>query len=169
MDEPILLYVIRHGLAEERGEAYPDDSLRPLTATGIRRLKEIGQGLRALGVQFDEIVTSPFVRTRQTAEVLARTFRRRPPVKDEAALAAGARPQAIIAALGKHHERRRLAVVGHEPDVGELAARLIGARGALEFKKGAVCCIAVDALPPTGAGHLQWFLPPRALRRLGGS
>lgn len=166
MDEPISLYIIRHGLAEARGEAYPDDSLRPLTADGIRRLKEIGQGLRALDVQFDAIVTSPFVRTRQTAEVLARAVAGRPPITNEPALAAGASPQAVLAVLAKHAGRRRIALVGHAPDVGELAARLIGARSGLEFKKGAVCCIAVDALPPARAGALQWFLPPRMLRQL---
>src|SRR5438552_8109471 len=62
------LYLIRHGLAAERGEAYPDDSKRPLTSRGIQRLKREAKALNALDVSFDVILTSPFVRTRQTAE-----------------------------------------------------------------------------------------------------
>jgi hypothetical protein len=61
---------------------------------------------------------------------------------------------------------RRIVLVGHEPDLGELAARLIGARGNIEFKKGAVCLIEVDGATPGGPGTLQWMLPPKALRAL---
>ncbi len=60
----------------------------------------------------------------------------------------------------------RLALVGHEPDMGELAARFLGARGHIEFRKGAVCAIDVDGAMPAGPGTLRWFLPPRVLRRL---
>jgi phosphohistidine phosphatase SixA len=57
--------------------------------------------------------------------------------------------------------------VGHEPAIGSLAARLIGSRHSLEFKKGAIARVDVSALPPTGAGSLHWFLTPRLLRKLG--
>jgi phosphohistidine phosphatase SixA len=59
-----------------------------------------------------------------------------------------------------------VALVGHEPDMGELAARLLEARGQLEFRKGAVCAIDVHSATPAGPGTLRWFLPPRVLRRL---
>ena len=65
---------------------------------------------------------------------------------------------------GRKH--RRLALVGHEPDLGELATRLLAARGQVEFRKGAVCAIDVDAALPGGPGTLRWLLPPRVLRRL---
>ena len=58
-------------------------------------------------------------------------------------------------------------MVGHEPCLGELAARLLGMRKPLEFKKGAICRIDVTALPPTGPGRLRWFLTPRILRTMG--
>ncbi len=67
----IELYLIRHGVAEERGEAWPDDFKRPLTADGMSRLRKSVRGLARLGVSFDVIVTSPLVRTRQTAEAVA--------------------------------------------------------------------------------------------------
>jgi phosphohistidine phosphatase SixA len=61
-----------------------------------------------------------------------------------------------------------VALVGHEPSIGMVAARLLGARDAIPFKKGAVCRIDVATLPPTEPGQLQWFLPPRVLRALAG-
>jgi phosphohistidine phosphatase SixA len=61
----------------------------------------------------------------------------------------------------------RVALVGHEPNLGELAAQLIGARSPLEFKKGGICRIDFDVLPPKGAGTLRWFLTPKMLRKLG--
>ena len=61
----------------------------------------------------------------------------------------------------------RIALVGHEPNIGELAARLTGARTPLEFKKGAICRIDFEVFPPKGTGHLRWFVPPRMLREIG--
>jgi len=73
----------------------------------------------------------------------------------------------VIEAIKTHAKRhRRLALVGHEPDLGELAARLLGARGTVQFKKGAVCAIDVDGATPGGPGTLRWLLTPRALRAL---
>ena len=61
------LYLIRHGIAAERGPEYPDDSKRPLTGKGIAALKREAKALNGLGVTFDLIITSPLTRTRQTA------------------------------------------------------------------------------------------------------
>jgi phosphohistidine phosphatase SixA len=63
--------------------------------------------------------------------------------------------------------KARVALVGHEPNLGELAALLIGARNPLEFKKGGICRIDFDMLPPKGGGMLRWFLTPKMLRHLG--
>jgi len=69
--------------------------------------------------------------------------------------------------LARYAKNHAVALVGHEPNLGELAARLIGARRALEFKKGGVCRIDLETLPPkSGAGSLRYFLPPRLLRQL---
>jgi phosphohistidine phosphatase len=118
-------------------------------------------------MRVDEILTSPLVRTRQTAELLAAAFARPPKVTDLASLAVGGRPSAVIADLARFSKRRHLALVGHAPGIGDVAARLLGARHGLDFKKGAVCGIEVDALPPTRAGTLLWFATPRMLRSMG--
>jgi phosphohistidine phosphatase len=90
-----------------------------------------------------------------------------PRVTNLASLAVGAHPAAVTADLARWARRRHLALVGHAPDIGRVAARLIGSRHTIDFKKGAVCCIEVDGLPPPGPGELRWFLTPRMLRRLG--
>jgi phosphohistidine phosphatase len=162
------LYLIRHGLAAERGDEYPDDSKRPLTSQGISRVRKEARGLDELGVVFDQILTSPLVRARQTADVLAEAMKAKAPVATSDALAPAGTPAGVIQDLLKHAKKSsRIALVGHEPNMGELAARLVGARTPFDFKKGAVCLLEFDALPPKGVGHLRWFLPPRVLRKLG--
>ena len=160
------LYLIRHGIAEERGDDWPDDSKRPLTESGMERLKKEARGLGRLGVTLDIVLTSPLVRTRQTAEIVASAFNPRPHIVAVDSLAPSGTFQGLMADLEKQSKRARIALVGHEPGIGELAARLVGARQPLEFKKGAVCRIDVDALPPSGPGHLRFFLMPKALRSI---
>jgi phosphohistidine phosphatase len=131
-------------------------------------MKREGKALVTLDVTFDVILTSPLVRTRQTAEALASVFREPPPIVNAPSLAPGGTHNAIVDDLAKQsHRRKKIAVVGHEPGIGELAARLMGIRRPMEFKKGAICRIDVTALPPTGNGQLRWFLTPRILRKIG--
>jgi phosphohistidine phosphatase len=118
-------------------------------------------------VGFDQIVTSPLVRTRQTAEVFAEELKSKPPIATSDALAPAGSPALAIQEITKHVRKARVALVGHEPNLGELAGLLTGARTPLEFKKGGIARIDFDVLPPKGAGMLRWFLTPKMLRALG--
>lgn len=160
------LYLVRHGVAEERGERWPDDTKRPLTADGMTKMKKAARGLANLGVAFDIILSSPLVRARQTADILAAGLDASPPIVNIDSLAPGAPYATLVADLEKHARKLRIALVGHEPSIGELAARLIGSRHAIEFKKGAVCRIDLDELPPNGPGDLRWLIPPKVLREI---
>ena len=148
MADSIQLFLIRHGIAADRGPAWPDDGKRPLTEKGVARLRREVKALAALDVSFDLVLVSP-------------------PVTVTDALAPSGTPAQVVEELGKHTRRRRIALVGHEPNLGELAARLIGSRAAIDFKKGAICRIDVETLPPSRAGRLRWFATPRILRALG--
>ena len=161
------LYLMRHGLAADQGPAYPNDDERPLTSDGIDRLRVQVAGLRVLDVRLDRILTSPLVRAVQTAEILAAGIGCAAPLVIVDALRPGGRFDAVVAALARVGDARSVALVGHMPSMGELAARLIGAKEPLAFKKGSVCRIDVAALPPAGVGCLHWHVPPRALRALG--
>jgi phosphohistidine phosphatase len=164
MPGPYELYLIRHGVAEERGEAWPDDGKRPLSEEGISRLRKSARGLTGFVSELDVILTSPLVRTRQTAELIAGAFDPRPPIVAVEALAPGGAAAAVIAELEKQARRTRIALVGHEPGIGELAAKLIGSRHAIEFKKGAVCRIDLESLSVPTPGALRWFATPKMLR-----
>jgi phosphohistidine phosphatase len=166
MPGPFELYLIRHGIAEDRGETWPDDTKRPLTETGMSRMRKATRGLADLGVELDVILTSPLVRTRQTGEIVAAGLDPKPPLVNAEALAPGGTYSAIVAELEKQPRRTRIALVGHEPGIGELAARLIGSRHPIEFKKGAVCRIDLGEIPPNGPGDLRWMLTPKILRRI---
>lgn len=167
MAATIELYLVRHAIAAERGPKYPDDRLRPLTPAGAKKFAQSIPGLVAMDVVVDFVLTSPLLRARETAQILAAGLKPKPAIAEVEALAPGGRAQAINDAIRVHAKQyRRLALVGHEPDLGELAARLLGARGSVAFKKGGVCLIELDGATPTGPGTLRWMLTPKAVRAL---
>ncbi len=166
MAGPCELYLVRHAIAAERGEDWPDDDKRPLTTRGIARFEESVEGMRRLGVEVDEIFTSPLIRAKQTAELMASGLAGKPTVRTLDALAPGHTPGSVMAQLARAAKRRRIALVGHEPGLGELAAHLIGAGRALPFKKGGACRIDVESLTSRRAGALSWFVQPKLLRGL---
>ncbi len=166
MAGPCELYLVRHAIAADRGEDWPDDDKRPLTARGVARFRESVEGLRTLGVEVDEMFTSPLIRAKQTAELIASGLAGQPTVRTLDALAPGHAPGSVMAQLARAAKRRRIALVGHEPGLGELAAHLIGAGRALPFKKGGVCRIDVESLTSRRPGALSWFVQPKLLRGL---
>jgi phosphohistidine phosphatase len=162
-----LLYLVRHGIAEELGPQI-DDAERALTPEGRRRMKEIARGLRQLGAAPTLVLTSPLRRAQETAEIL------RAGVAPDARLALfppldnAHRPEDIVARM-PHAKQREIALVGHQPSLGQLASYLLtGSPGLvpLAFKKGGVAAISVHAMPPRSPGALEWFLTPRQLRSI---
>jgi len=160
------LYLIRHAIADEPGDTWPDDTKRPLTAEGISRMRKAARGLVRLGVHLDVVLASPLVRARQTAEIVAAAFDQRPPVVTATSLAPAGDYTDLLDDLQKHAKRTHIALVGHEPGIGELAARLAGSRRRFEFKKGSVCRIDVESIPPGRPGSLRWFVTPAILRAI---
>ena len=158
------LLLLRHGIAEERRVDLPDGS-RALTAEGRLRTEAVLQRLLELGLGCNLLLSSPLTRARQTAD-LARLAGLAPDLELAAALEpAGEIGPLLQLWLGDSSPRpgwRRLALVGHEPDLGLLAARLIGApAGAVTLKKAGV---ALVALPEDGrAARLKLLLNPRSL------
>ena len=162
------LYVIRHGIAEDSAPDGKDES-RALTDEGVEKLREVADGLDALEVRWDLVLTSPLVRARQTTDVLLKGMKKRggrPEVVVTSALVPEASPSAVLAELAGHPEASRIALVSHEPLVSSLAAQLLGSAVPLPFKKGGICRIDFDAAPPQGTGVLRWFAPPKVLRTL---
>jgi phosphohistidine phosphatase len=165
---PCALYLVRHGIAADLSAAFPEDAARPLTDEGAERLRVQFKALRRLDVEIEHVLTSPLVRAVQTAALLKEAFRNEPAVSVIDALRPGGKFDGLMAELARLPSVKGVALVGHEPSIGLVAARLLGARDAIPFKKGAVCRIDVATLPPAEPGQLQWFLPPRVLRGLAG-
>ncbi len=167
------VYLLRHAIAEPRDpEHYPVDADRPLTGTGRRRMVRAARGLRALCARLDLVLTSPLVRTRQTARIVVPLFRPRPPLRALRPLSPGGGAGGVFAALSQVPADASVLLVGHEPDLGRLAAAmLLDPRTDLpiEFKKGGLCRIDFEGVARPGAGRLVFHLPPRILRRLRGT
>jgi phosphohistidine phosphatase len=167
---------MRHGIAADLGEGgVLKDADRPLTLEGRAKLKQAAAGLSELGLKFNVILTSPLLRARQTAEVVAGVLDLQHRVKILDSLAPGRQfaegeggHAEIFLELGAYQFDRAL-LVGHMPDLSELASYLLTGNRNLnvEFKKGSICAIEVSSLPPRGPGLLRWLLTPRHMREMG--
>ena len=169
-DTPYEIYIMRHGIAEDLGVGDAmHDSDRKLTDEGKDKMRKIARGLKRLGVELDWIVSSPLRRARETAEIVSGVVGSKVPLDTCEALEPGESDDRLFAFLAVHPERRRMLLVGHEPDVSMLAARLMGAgrNVNLAFKKGACCLIVSEEFPGRSRGRLAWWLTPRQLCAIG--
>ena len=164
------LFLLRHGLAVEQTlPGYKLDSDRPLTAEGRTKTKRIAALLSHLEISFDLILTSPYVRARQTAEIVAEVLGASKKLKTSKHLAPGNHLKELVEELN-HPDRalNEVLLVGHEPDLTRSISILVtGKPGlALELKKGGVCKLEVAALRPSGCATLQWLLTPKLCSQL---
>jgi phosphohistidine phosphatase len=160
------LYIIRHAWAAERDSSqWPDDDLRPLTEEGKQRFAELVKKLVGRGMTPQVAATSPLVRCKQTAEILAAASPDGPKIVDLDGLRPGSDLEELLRwAAGQARRHERIAWVGHAPDVGRLAAALIGRPdGQIRFAKGAVAAIRFDGPPTLGGGELQWLVTAKLL------
>jgi phosphohistidine phosphatase len=164
------LYLIRHADAGSRDpKRYPDDSLRPLSVDGKTDMLRVARGMRRVGIEFDHLVDSGYVRARQTSECICDAYQiDRSFVKAMAELAPDTEPAASVTALRKLRGATRLAIVGHEPHLSRLAGYLIAANPdlPLELKKAGVCRVDLSRWN-AGSGVLVALLLPKVLRRIG--
>jgi phosphohistidine phosphatase len=161
--------LVRHAIALERDRArWRDDGERPLSADGKRKFRKAVAGLMKIVPKVDVLLTSPLVRTRQTADILS-AVAHWPKAVDTAELAPSGSPGAVLAVL-RGRKEARVAVVGHEPRLSELLVLCIGgpeARPFAPFKKGGVACVVFEGEVAAGKGTLTAFVPPKVLRRMG--
>ena len=154
---------MRHGIAEARDPAKKPDEARELTAQGKKRMRAAAAGLARLGVDPAEIVTSPLIRCRQTATIVADTLGVDGPREDER-LRPGTSLYRVIDLIVERAEADELLLCGHEPDCSQIVADLVGG-GDIEMRKGSVARIQLSAPRPRG-GTLIGLHAPRVLRRL---
>ncbi len=164
------LYLLRHAIAVKRGtEGYDTDSERPLTPKGESRMRDIARGMRALDLSCDLIFSSPYLRARQTAEIVAETFKDQEKVHISTALAPDGDAKKLIEELNKRYRSRQsIVLVGHEPYLSALISTLVTGDGnvVLVMKKGGLCKLSVGSLQFGRCAALAWLLTPRQLRSL---
>jgi phosphohistidine phosphatase len=161
------LLVVRHAIAFDRDPArWPNDALRPLTSEGKRRFRRAARGVGRWFPEIDLHLTSPLVRARQTAKILAETAGW-PEAKDLSALKPQTDPATTLDALSQL-DGERVSIVGHEPHLGRLIALCVAepAELHLELKKGAVVQIRFKDRFDAGAGMLVALVPPKVLREM---
>jgi phosphohistidine phosphatase len=160
----MLLYIVRHAWAEERdAERYPNDDHRPLTGEGKKRFAKMVEHLVDGGFRPTLIATSPLVRCRQTADLIVKHSPDAAKIVELDALRPGSDLNALMDWTAGQPDQA-IAWVGHAPDVGDLAASLIGDPGAaIRFAKGAVAAIEFDGEPAGGTGELNWLATAKLL------
>lgn len=163
------LYVMRHGIAVAApGPGIRSDQERPLSPKGLKRMRRAANGILALKLSFDRILTSPLLRAQQTAQVIAEVFHAEDRIAEIPELAPEGSVQKLLSSLAAYRGAKCLLLVGHQPLLGHTALFLLsGGNGVeMDLKKGGICCIEVDDLPPKKA-VLRWLLTPKQLRLLG--
>lgn len=161
------LYFIRHGIAADPTE-FATDAERPLTADGTQKTQKVAQRLQELGLHFDLILTSPLVRAEQTANLLSAVgLSKHLELSDD--LAPTGQLQTWLQWLEnwrKDSKKRTLALVGHQPNLGEWAETLVWGKSgnALVVKKAGVMGLTLpETGSPIGRSELFWLTPPKFL------
>lgn len=161
------LYILRHGLAGEFGDpSYPDDSRRPLTAEGKRKMLQAALGMKALGLSFDLAFASPYLRARQTAEIVCQQLDCLDILEITENLEPGRDPRKLIAEINEHNlKNKSVLITGHEPFLSGLIAYLISGshNSQIEFKKGALCKLEAGDLKYGRCAVLHWLLTSKQM------
>ncbi len=152
----------RHGIADS---TTPDET-RALTEEGKRKTRSAAEGLKTMETQFAQILTSPWTRAVQTAEIVADVLAL--PAPEVLPELAGDRSVAELFEALRRRQSGNLLLVGHQPLLGEAVATLLGASGKcqIDMRKSGACSLTVDAVPPKKPVVLNWMLGSRHLRSL---
>lgn len=164
------LIILRHAIAFPRdAKRWPDDAQRPLTMEGAKRARRAAAGLKRIADRPSLVLTSPFVRARDTAAIFAHAARWPEAVQCDALSPEGSPEDVLDTVRRRRGKAECAAVVGHQPHLGRLLALCLegDARAeAFELRKSAVVCVRFEDVPGAGQGVLEWLLQPRILRSL---
>lgn len=159
------LYLLRHGEAADHSDPhYPNDAARPLTPKGSKRTRQLANALRQMEVSFDVIFSSPLVRARQTAEIVARSLDLEKKLRLTNHLAPGGAFADLLAQVeNARSSAQAVLLVGHEPYLSGLISLLCtgGPTLAVEMKKGGLCRLEMETVKAGRCATLEWLLSPR--------
>lgn len=152
------LYLIRHGIAETISPSKPD-SKRELTAEGKEVLRKAAEGWKKIIKSFDIIVSSPYIRAVQTAEIIASVFNYKEKIIADKSIASGHNPEHLLEFL-KQFNKKEIAIVGHEPDMSRGLSFLVSSSGMYtEFDRGCIAKINFEGRLRISGGKLEYLIP----------
>ena len=154
-------YFLRHGIAVDAGDWRGVDFDRPLTREGIERIEREARTIAALDLGLEAIVTSPLVRARQTAEIVAKELEARDRLIESAYLGLDFDLDRFANVLAEHPGANAILFVGHEPGLSRTIGHLVGG-ARVEMKKGSLACVGLPAASSLD-GELFFLLPPKVL------
>ncbi len=155
------LYLLRHGIAEDASKSGSDED-RALTPEGRRKLRQVAEAAAEAGVEPTLILTSPFKRALQTAEILQSVLKYKNELLRSSALVPSSTVEQAWDEIRAHRDESSLMLVGHNPLFTELAAYLLGSKEIqVDFKKGALLRVDMDNFPAHPNGRLRWYLTPK--------
>jgi phosphohistidine phosphatase len=160
------IYILRHGIAAERGTpGYKRDSDRPLTKEGEEKTQQIAEAMVEMGLQFDLILSSPYIRAKDTARIVAKELGKEVTLTDF--LVPDSNAGDLIAEINDEKPQRVL-LVGHEPDLSRLISVLISGGGdaTIELKKGGLCKLTAQKLSFGQCATVNWLLTPKLIRSM---
>jgi phosphohistidine phosphatase len=161
------LYILRHGIAvEPNARNLRKDAERPLTAKGKKRLRQIAGAMKAMELSFDLILSSPYVRAHQTAEIVAQTFKQKNKLVLSNELTPGGNPKLLVEQINKIRPRpKNVLLVGHEPYLSQFIGLLASGNTntAIDFKKGGLCKLEIETLRYGRCALLGWLLAPQQM------
>jgi len=164
------LYLLRHGLAGDlEAHGLAQDSERPLTSKGERKLWRIAEAVKGLELSFDVILSSPYLRARQTAEIIAQALHLGHEIEFSETLTPSGNPKKLVELL-KKIGREHVLLVGHEPHLSEFISLLVSGKSGLSvvMKKGGLCKLTIESLSCGRCAALEWLLTPGQMVLMAG-
>jgi phosphohistidine phosphatase len=163
------IYVVRHGIAIDREDPKcPPDPERYLTEEGVEKTKRVAAGVAALSATADVLLSSPYVRAMQTAEIFATALNfPKQKIRQTDLLLPGAEPTLLFRELAKDKHHSTLFIFGHAPQLDDVIATALGSKHHItSLKKAGVALLELKRVSPPN-GQLVWLATPKLLRRSG--
>jgi phosphohistidine phosphatase len=159
----VKLYFLRHGEAGNREDWRGDDNLRPLTKDGIKKMQREAETIAKLDLDLDLILTSPLVRAKQTAEIVATELDLEDRLIEDDDLGLDFNFERLRAIIASRRDAQAIMLVGHEPSMSQTLGQLVGV-GKIELKKGALAGVKLVS-SSSASGELICLVPAKVLAR----
>lgn len=163
------LYIVRHGIAVDREDPNcPADPERFLTSEGMEKTRQVARGVAEVATVPDLMLTSPYLRAVQTAELFAEALEYpKHKIAKSDLLLPGAESLQLFRELAKNKELSTIFVFGHAPHLDDVIATAVGTNHHVSsLKKAGVALVELKRLVPP-SGELVWLATPKLLRKAG--